>query len=216
MNRADMAERGIVRVRPDRYHQLRPPTAAPARLRYRAWAYNIRRAGVSGYMPELNVLSRSATYSGRATTLMKHQIVDVVKHGPVLCSAFARPERRTWWRHGRCRRCRFMVHIPLVCSGSRFPVMVPVPGMALPAHRYQLSGCWPGVDEGHGHAVRGGRGDRTILSFEMGLLWPNFRATFGPVFGLGFAIEGFSFFLEAIFIGIYVYGWTGCRRGCTF
>ncbi len=47
----------------------------------------------------------------------------------------------------------------------------------------------------------------TILSFEMGLLWPNFTATFGSVFGLGFAIEGFSFFLEAIFIGIYVYGW---------
>jgi cytochrome d ubiquinol oxidase subunit I len=47
----------------------------------------------------------------------------------------------------------------------------------------------------------------TILSFEMGLLWPGFMATFGSVFGLGFAIEGFSFFLEAIFIGIYVYGW---------
>ena len=47
----------------------------------------------------------------------------------------------------------------------------------------------------------------TILSFEMGLLWPNFTATFGSVFGLGFAIEGFSFFMEAIFIGIYVYGW---------
>jgi cytochrome d ubiquinol oxidase subunit I len=47
----------------------------------------------------------------------------------------------------------------------------------------------------------------TILSFEMGLLWPNFMATFGSVFGLGFAVEGFSFFVEAIFIGIYVYGW---------
>jgi cytochrome d ubiquinol oxidase subunit I len=47
----------------------------------------------------------------------------------------------------------------------------------------------------------------TVLSFEMGVLWPNFTATFGSVFGLGFAIEGFSFFMEAIFIGIYVYGW---------
>jgi cytochrome d ubiquinol oxidase subunit I len=47
----------------------------------------------------------------------------------------------------------------------------------------------------------------TVLSFEMGVLWPNFTATFGGVFGLGFAIEGFSFFMEAIFIGIYVYGW---------
>ena len=41
----------------------------------------------------------------------------------------------------------------------------------------------------------------TVLSFEMGVLWPNFTATFGGVFGLGFAIEGFSFFLEAIFLG---------------
>jgi cytochrome bd ubiquinol oxidase subunit I len=47
----------------------------------------------------------------------------------------------------------------------------------------------------------------TLLSFDMGLLWPNFTATFGSVFGLGFAVEGFSFFMEAIFIGIYVYGW---------
>jgi cytochrome d ubiquinol oxidase subunit I len=47
----------------------------------------------------------------------------------------------------------------------------------------------------------------TILSFELGLLWPGFMATFGNVFGLGFTLEGFSFFVEAIFIGIYVYGW---------
>ena len=47
----------------------------------------------------------------------------------------------------------------------------------------------------------------TILSFEMGLLWPGFMAAFGDVFGLGFALEGFSFFVEAIFIAVYVYGW---------
>ena len=47
----------------------------------------------------------------------------------------------------------------------------------------------------------------TILSFELGLLWPNFMAAFGSVFGLGFAIEAISFFVEAIFIAIYVYGW---------
>jgi cytochrome d ubiquinol oxidase subunit I len=41
----------------------------------------------------------------------------------------------------------------------------------------------------------------------MGLLWPNFMATFGDVFGLAFGLEGFSFFVEAIFIAIYVYGW---------
>ena len=47
----------------------------------------------------------------------------------------------------------------------------------------------------------------TILSFELGLLWPVWIADFGNVFGLGFTLEGFSFFLEAIFIGIYAYGW---------
>jgi cytochrome bd ubiquinol oxidase subunit I len=46
----------------------------------------------------------------------------------------------------------------------------------------------------------------TILSFELGLLWPEFMATFGEVFGIAFALEGFSFFMEAIFIAIYVYG----------
>jgi len=47
-----------------------------------------------------------------------------------------------------------------------------------------------------------------VCSSDLGLLWPNFTGTFGGVFGLGFTIEGFSFFLEAIFIGIYVYGWN--------
>src|SRR5260370_28588925 len=47
----------------------------------------------------------------------------------------------------------------------------------------------------------------TILSFELGLLWPVWMQDFGNVFGLGFTLEGFSFFLEAIFIGIYAYGW---------
>jgi cytochrome bd ubiquinol oxidase subunit I len=47
----------------------------------------------------------------------------------------------------------------------------------------------------------------TILSFEFGILWPKMLGRFGAAFGLGFAIEGIAFFLEAIFIGIYLYGW---------
>ena len=47
----------------------------------------------------------------------------------------------------------------------------------------------------------------TILSFELGILWPGFMGRFGDVIGLPFAIEGFAFFIEAIFIGIYQYGW---------
>jgi cytochrome d ubiquinol oxidase subunit I len=102
----------------------------------------------------------------------------------------------------------FAVHIPLVAFGISFPAMVLFAEsrwlrtgdtlyrtLARRWSRILVALFAVGVITG------------TILSFEMGLLWPNFTATFGGVFGLGFAIEGFSFFLEAIFIGIYVYGW---------
>jgi len=46
----------------------------------------------------------------------------------------------------------------------------------------------------------------TVLSFELGLLWPRFMERFGPQIGLPFALEGFAFFTEAIFLGIYLYG----------
>jgi cytochrome d ubiquinol oxidase subunit I len=47
----------------------------------------------------------------------------------------------------------------------------------------------------------------TVLSFEFGLLWPRFMGRFGDAFGIPFAVEGLFFFLEAIFIAIYIYGW---------
>jgi cytochrome bd ubiquinol oxidase subunit I len=47
----------------------------------------------------------------------------------------------------------------------------------------------------------------TVLSFELGLLWPGLMGKFGDVFGLGFNIEASAFFLEAILIAIYIYGW---------
>jgi cytochrome d ubiquinol oxidase subunit I len=102
----------------------------------------------------------------------------------------------------------FAVHIPLVCFGIAFPLMVLV--MEWMGHRtgdpvyLAIARRWSRIMVAL-FAV--GVITGTILSFEMGLLWPNFTATFGGVFGLGFAIEGFSFFLEAIFIGIYIYGW---------
>ena len=46
----------------------------------------------------------------------------------------------------------------------------------------------------------------TVLSFELGLLWPRFMGKFGESIGLPFALEGFAFFTEAIFLGIYLYG----------
>jgi cytochrome d ubiquinol oxidase subunit I len=103
----------------------------------------------------------------------------------------------------------FAAHIPLVCFGIAFPAFVVFAEwlhlrtgdevyrvLARRWAKVMLALFAVGVVTG------------TILSFEMGLLWPNFMATFGDVFGLGFTIEGISFFVEAIFIGIYVYGWN--------
>ena len=47
----------------------------------------------------------------------------------------------------------------------------------------------------------------TVLSFELGLLWPEFMRFAGPIIAMPFSLEGFAFFLEAIFLGIYLYGW---------
>ena len=100
------------------------------------------------------------------------------------------------------------VHIPLVCFGLAFPALVLFaewrhlrtgdPLYRTLARRWSkimLALFAVGVVTG------------TILSFELGLLWPVWMQDFGNVFGLGFTLEGFSFFVEAIFIGIYVYGW---------
>src|SRR3979411_1526839 len=48
----------------------------------------------------------------------------------------------------------------------------------------------------------------TALSFELGLLWPSFLAFSGSIIGLPFTAEGFAFFIEAIFLGLYLYGWV--------
>ena len=100
------------------------------------------------------------------------------------------------------------VHIPIVCFGIAFPAMVVfVEWLHVrtgdPLYR-TLAKRWSKVMAAL-FAV--GVVTGTILSFELGMLWPNFMATFGDVFGLGFTLEGTSFFLEAIFIGIYLYGW---------
>ena len=47
----------------------------------------------------------------------------------------------------------------------------------------------------------------TVLSFELGLLWPRFMEFAGPIVGMPFSLEGFAFFIEAIFLGLYLYGW---------
>jgi len=47
----------------------------------------------------------------------------------------------------------------------------------------------------------------TVLSFELGLLWPGFMGLAGSIIGMPFSLEGFAFFTEAIFLGVYLYGW---------
>jgi cytochrome d ubiquinol oxidase subunit I len=100
------------------------------------------------------------------------------------------------------------LHIILVPFGVAFPCMV-------------LAAEWRGWKRGDVDATRlaqrwskvmavlfaVGAVTGTVLSFEMGLLWPGLFDRFGAVIGVPFAIEGLAFFVEAIFVGIYLYGW---------
>ncbi|WP_114789356.1 cytochrome ubiquinol oxidase subunit I [Niabella yanshanensis] len=52
----------------------------------------------------------------------------------------------------------------------------------------------------------------TVLSFELGLLWPEFMKHAGPIFGMPFSLEGTAFFIEAIALGFYLYGWNRFNR----
>src|SRR5437879_11925463 len=124
-------------------------------------------------------------------------------------SAFAPIDQYYLLQARQLQALSLAVHIPLVCFGIAFPALVLyVESLYLRSgdELYRtLARRWSRIMAA---LFAAGVVTGTILSFEMGLLWPNFTGTFGSVFGLGFAIEGFSFFLEAIFIGIYVYGWN--------
>ena len=103
-------------------------------------------------------------------------------------------------------------HIVLSCFGVAFPAMIYV------VHRRGIRNGDPDAlalakKWGKVAAVLFAVGavSGTILSFEMGLLWPRFMAAYGDVIGLPFALEGIAFFLEAVFIGIYLYGWGRLR-----
>jgi len=99
-------------------------------------------------------------------------------------------------------------HIVLACLGVAFPAII-------------LTANWLGLRRGDEDALRlahrwskvmavtfaVGAVSGTVLSFEFGLLWPEFMERFGDAFGIAFAIEGIFFFVEAIFLTIYIYGW---------
>src|SRR5215472_13190285 len=99
-------------------------------------------------------------------------------------------------------------HIILACFGIAFPAVI------LVAH-------WIGLKRGDEAAmllarrwskvmavlVAVGAVSGTVLSYEMGLLWPGLMGHFGATIGIPFTVEGIFFFLEAIFLGVYLYGW---------
>lgn len=99
-------------------------------------------------------------------------------------------------------------HIILACFGVAFPTIIAV---------LHWRGAYRGDQVAFGLARRWakvsavlfaiGAVSGTVLSFEMGLLWPGLMGPFGDVLGLPFAFEGLSFFVEAIFLGIYLYAW---------
>jgi cytochrome d ubiquinol oxidase subunit I len=128
--------------------------------------------------------------------------------GLPLAAAFSPVDQHYLLQARQMQALSFSVHIPLVAFGIALPAIVLIVewlGLRTGDQLYlTLARRWTRVMAAL-FAV--GVITGTVLSFEMGLLWPNFTGTFGSVFGLGFTIEGFSFFLEAIFIGVYVYGW---------
>ncbi len=98
-------------------------------------------------------------------------------------------------------------HIVLACFGMALPAMIFV------LHRRGLNGDDDALELAHrwskvaGVLFAIGAASGTILSFEMGLLWPGLMEQYGDVIGLAFALEAISFFTEAIFLGLYLYGW---------
>jgi cytochrome bd ubiquinol oxidase subunit I len=103
-------------------------------------------------------------------------------------------------------------HIILACFGIAFPSFVLLAEYVGLRHHNEtamrLARRWSQV---MGVLVAVGVVTGTVLSFEMGLLWPGLMRQYGEVLGIPFALEGIFFFLEAIFTAIYLYGWRRLR-----
>jgi cytochrome bd ubiquinol oxidase subunit I len=100
-------------------------------------------------------------------------------------------------------------HIVFAVLGVGMPVLVSVAeGLAL----WRRDEAWMVLarrwSKAFGILFAVGAVSGTVLSFELGLLWPRFMAFSGGIFGLPFSAEGFAFFIEAIFLGLYLYGWN--------
>jgi cytochrome d ubiquinol oxidase subunit I len=99
-------------------------------------------------------------------------------------------------------------HIVFSCIGMAMPFL-----MAISGYKYLRSGKQVYKDLTKSWAVgvaiffAVGAVSGTVLSFELGLLWPTFMAHAGPIFGMPFSWEGTAFFIEAIALGLFLYGW---------
>src|SRR5437868_5681181 len=99
-------------------------------------------------------------------------------------------------------------HILFAVVGIGMPVL-----MVLAERRWQRTGDAAYLDlakrwaKGSAILFAVGAVSGTVLSFELGLLWPRFMQLAGPIIGMPFSLEGFAFFTEAIFLGVYLYGW---------
>lgn len=100
-------------------------------------------------------------------------------------------------------------HIVFAAVGISLPVLMAISeGLYLRTGRpvfLELSKRWS-----HGAAILFAVGavSGTVLSFELGLLWPGFMEKSGAIIGMPFSLEGFAFFTEAIFLGLFLMGWN--------
>jgi cytochrome d ubiquinol oxidase subunit I len=99
-------------------------------------------------------------------------------------------------------------HIILACFGVSLPLLILIAeGLGHRRNDAELKDLARRWAKTAGVLFAVGAVSGTILSFELGVLWPRLMATFGSIFGFPFALEGIAFFIEAIFLGVYLYGW---------
>ena len=100
-------------------------------------------------------------------------------------------------------------HIVFAALGITLPMLMAISeGLYLRTHQpvfLELSKRW---SRGAAILFAVGAVSGTVLSFELGLLWPGFMEKAGAIIGMPFSLEGFAFFTEAIFLGLYLMGWN--------
>jgi cytochrome d ubiquinol oxidase subunit I len=100
-------------------------------------------------------------------------------------------------------------HIVFSCFGIAFPLLTVFAEWR--GHRRgdaALTGLAHTWSKAMGILFAAGAVSGTLLSFEMGILWPGLMDRFGEIYGFPFVLEGYAFFIEAIFVGVYLFGWN--------